>query len=300
MQSLWMVLAALLFAVMGACVKLAASRYSIAEIVFFRALIGCLLLVLFVRWQGVSLATRLPGTHLLRGAVGTIALALWFFATSVLPLGTAMTLNYTSSLFLAAFTVVAALLAGRRADWALGAAVVAGFVGIVLVLQPNLGASASQSIGAIAGLVSGVVSALAYGYVIALGRQGEPAWRTVFYFSLSGVGLGFVGILATGWSAHTWTGVGLLIAIGFTATLAQLAMTHAYGAGRALLTANLQYSAIVFAALLGVVLFADRIAPIGWLGIALIIGSGVVATGLAARGRPRGSSPASTLPAAEK
>ncbi len=274
MQSLWMVFASALFAAMGACVKLASQHYSVAEIVFYRSAIGAVILFAFVRASGGSLRTPLPWTHASRGAVGTLALALWFFATAVLPLGTAMTLNYSSPLFLAAFAVLAAMLAGRRVQWPLALAVVAGFVGVVLVLQPAF--RTEQTVAGIAGLVSGVLSAAAYWHVRELGRLGEPEWRTVFYFSLSGVALGLAGTLVTGFSPHSWRGVALLAAVGITATAAQLAMTRAYGRGRTLLTANLQFSAVVFAALLGEIVFADRIPPIGYLGIAVIVASGVL------------------------
>ena len=285
MQSLWMLVAALLFAVMGACVKLVAlpawGGYSIAEIVFYRSLLGALALAAFVRSRGLSLATPVLGMHLRRSAAGTVALALWFFATTVLPLGTAMTLNYSSSLFLAAFVVAAALLARRPVRWSLALTVLFGFAGVVLVLQPSF--SADQSEGALAGLASGIRSAAAYWHVKELGRLGEPEWRTVFYFSLTGAVLGLAGSALTGFTPHSAVGAALLVAIGVTATLAQLAMTRAFGAGRTLLTANLQYSAIVFASILGVIVFADRIPLLGWLGIAIIIGSGVLATWITSR-----------------
>jgi S-adenosylmethionine uptake transporter len=102
----------------------------------------------------------------------------------------------------------------------------------------------------------------------------------------------------TGFSGHTVSGAALLLAIGVTATLAQLAMTRAYGAGRTLLTANLQYSAIVFASILGVTLFADRIPLIGWIGIGTIIGSGVLATLITARATASVPAPAPTHDAA--
>ena len=285
MQSLWMLVAALLFAVMGACVKLVAlpawGGYSIAEIVFYRSLLGALALAAFVRSRGLSLATPVLGMHLRRSAAGTVALALWFFATTVLPLGTAMTLNYSSSLFLAAFVVAAALLARRPVRWSLALTVLFGFAGVVLVLQPSF--SADQSEGALAGLASGILSAAAYWHVKELGRLGEPEWRTVFYFSLTGAVLGLAGSALTGFTPHSAVGAALLVAIGVTATLVQLAMTRAFGAGRTLLTANLQYSAIVFASILGVIVFADRIPLLGWLGIAIIIGSGVLATWITSR-----------------
>lgn len=294
MQSLWMLVASLLFAVMGACVKLAAAQYSIAEIVFYRSLLGCIGLALFVLARGLSLATPVPWLHLRRGAVGTAALSLWFFATTLLPLGTAMTLNYASSLYLAAFIVIAALAAGRRVNWPLAATVLVGFGGVLMVLQPSI--NPGQAAAGLAGLASGLLSAAAYWHVKELGKVGEPEWRIVFYFTFSGFLLGLVGALLTGLSAHTLSGAALLLAIGLTATLAQLAMTRAYSAGRTLLTANLQYSAIVFASVLGVLLFADRIPLIGWLGIATIIASGVLATLITARGGTAAPAPAAAAP----
>jgi S-adenosylmethionine uptake transporter len=281
MQSLWMLVASLLFAVMGACVKLAAAQYSIAEIVFYRSLLGCVGLAVFVRMQGLTLATPVPWLHLRRGAVGTAALSLWFFATTALPLGTAMTLNYASSLYLAAFVVIAALVAGRHVNWPLAATVLFGFGGVLMVLQPSI--NPDQAAAGIAGFASGLLSAAAYWHVKELGKLGEPEWRIVFYFTFSGFLLGLAGALLTGFSTHTARGAALLVTIGVTATLAQLAMTRAYSVGRTLLTANLQYSAIVFASVLGVLLFADRIPLIGWLGIAAIIASGVLATLITAR-----------------
>jgi S-adenosylmethionine uptake transporter len=302
MQSLWMLVAAFLFAVMGACVKLVAlpawGGYSVAEIVLYRSLLGTLGLLAFARLQGGSLATPVLGMHLRRGAVGTVALSLWFFATTVLPLGTAMTLNYSSSLFLAAFIVVAALLGGRRVNWPLAVTVLIGFIGVILVLQPSF--SAEQSHGALAGLASGILSAAAYWHVKELGKLGEPEWRTVFYFSLAGVVLGLAGSLLTGFTTHSPSGVTLLVTIGVTATLAQLAMTRAYGAGRTLLTANLQYAAIVFASIMGMLVFADRIPLVGWIGIATIIGSGVLATWLTSRRAPVPAPVEAIEPAAEK
>ena len=288
MQSLWMLVAAALFAVMGACVKLAAARYHIAEIVLYRALIGVAALGAYAHFTRRPIGTPVPWAHLRRGAVGTAALSLWFYATSVLPLGTATALNYTSSLFLAAFVLGAALRARRPANMPLLLTVGAGFAGVLLVLQPSIGAG--QGPAAAAGLLSGVRSAAAYWYVRDLGRAGEPEWRIVFYFSLAALALGLAGSLVTGFTAHSAAGVALLAAVGVLALLAQLAMTRAYSRGHALLAASLQYSAIVFAAAIGVVVFADRIALAGWIGMALVLGSGALATWLVQR-RPRQKRP---------
>jgi S-adenosylmethionine uptake transporter len=290
MSALWMLVAAVLFSFMGAMVKFAIQHYGVLEIVFYRSLVGVLALFAFVRWRGESLATPVAHTHLARGAVGTAALALWFYATGALPLGTAMTLNYTSPIFLAALAVGFSLRAGERVDWRLVAAITIGFCGVILVLQPTI--NAAQGVAATAGLVSGVLSAIAYWYVRTLGRLGEPEWRTVFYFALSGTALGLIGSLITGFSGHDARGLALLLGIGVTATLAQLAMTRAYAYGHTLVVANLQFVAIVAASLLGIALFSDRIPLMGWIGILVIIGSGVLSTALVARQH-------STLPAAD-
>jgi len=276
-----MLVAAVLFAVMGAMVKLALVRYGTMEIVFYRSLFGVVSLYAFVRWRRLSLSTTVAATHLGRGVVGTAALALWFYATSALPLGTALTLNYTSPLFLAAFVVTTSLRAKERIDWLLVAAVIVGFVGIVLLLRPTVGGD--QVVAAGAGLVSGVLSAMAYWYVRTLGKLGEPEWRTVFYFTLSGLVLGFVGSLPTGFAPHDARGVALLLGVGVTATFAQLAMTRAYAYGHTLVVANLQFAAVVVASLLGIAIFGDHIPLMGWLGIATIIVSGVWSTVLISR-----------------
>lgn len=291
MQSLWMLAASAMFAAMGACVKLASAHYSVAEIVMYRAATGVVALGAFAHFTRRPLGTPVPWTHFRRGAIGTAALSLWFFSTTVLPLGTATALNYTSSLFLAAFLLGAALRARRPMNWPLAATVALGFAGVLLVLRPSVGSG--QWLGAAAGLLSGVLSATAYWYVRDLARRGEPEWRIVFYFSASALLIGFAGSLVTGFSAHTPWGAALLAAIGTLALLAQLAMTRAYARGHAMLTATLQYSAIVFSALLGVAIFADRIPAVGWFGMAIVIGSGALATWLAQR-RQRPAAPIQT------
>ncbi len=201
MNALWMLVASVLFSVMGACVKLAGRHYGVTEILFYRSLIGAACLFTFVHFRGMSLSTPLAGLHLRRGVVGTAAVFLWFYATTVLPLGTALTLNYTSPLFLALLVMGVAMRSGRRIDWPLMATVGIGFVGVILVLQPNF--APGQAIGAAGGLFSGVLSAIAYWQVKELGERGEPEWRVVFYFSLTGTILGGLGSLAIGFTdAH--------------------------------------------------------------------------------------------------
>jgi len=94
--SLWMLAAGLLFGCMGVFVKLGAPHFTHIELVFYRSFFGLLLVYGIMRHQRVSLATRHWRAHLWRGLSGSIALALFFYCITVLPLATAVTLNYTA------------------------------------------------------------------------------------------------------------------------------------------------------------------------------------------------------------
>src|SRR5688572_19121015 len=113
MQALWMVLASLLFAGMGVCVKYASGYFNSAELVCYRGVLGIAIMWVVARSQGVTLATRHPGMHAWRSLVGVASLGAWFYAIANLPLATAMTLNYMSSVWIAVFLLGGALLAWR-------------------------------------------------------------------------------------------------------------------------------------------------------------------------------------------
>ena len=282
-SSPWLiVVASLLFATMGVCIKLAAAQYSSGEIVMYRGVIGALLISLVSHWRGETLRTPVPGRHLLRSVTGVTALCLWFYAIATLPLATAMTLNYTSSLWLALFVVGGAAVVGRRAaDHALGVAAILGFAGVVLVLRPTI--EQGQIWGGALGLLSGMISALGYLQVAALGRVGESESRIVFYFSIGGAIGGAAIAAVTGWHAHSVVGIALLLAVGVLATVAQLLLTRAYARGNTLVTASLQYLGIAFSYLYGVVLFDDRVTWLAAAGMVAIVGAGVLASLVRAR-----------------
>lgn len=280
-----MVLSSLLFATMGVCVKYASAYYGSGEIVFYRGIVGATTIGLMVWHRGGTLRTSVPGMHFWRSVSGVLALSLWFYAIGGLPLATAMTLNYMSSVWMALFLLGGAILmGGARIDGRLIAAVLAGFAGVALILRPTI--DDHQLWHGLVGLISGMLSATAYLQVTALGRIGEPEYRVVFYFSLGGVVAGALTMLAGGASPHTLEGVALLLAVGVLATVAQLLMTRAYATGKTLVNASLQYLGIVFAFLYGVLLFRD---PVTWMAVAgmiLIVVAGIAATFLRSKTAP--------------
>ncbi|MEO8938517.1 MAG: DMT family transporter [Burkholderiaceae bacterium] len=296
MQSVWMIVAALLFSVMGVAVKLSSAQYGTWEIVAYRGLVGMVVMsgIIAVRaFRGgpslhEALATRHPRLHLTRDISGTVSLTLWFFAIAGLPLATAMTINYSSPLFIGAWVAWTAFRSGERIDRGMTLALLFGFIGVVLLLQPSF--NRDQWMYAIIGVTSTTLTAVAYLSVKALGRAGEPDTRIVFYMSLINALAGFAGALLFGLHAHDPHGIALLLTVGICGALAQLAVTRAFAGGGTLLTANLGYTGIVFSSIWGFVFFGDRVQTTSGFGMAIVVVSGVLATLMTARALRRAAS----------
>lgn len=293
MQAVWMLFSSLMFASMGVCVKFASAHFNSTELVFYRGLLGIVFMTVYARIHGTSLRTRYPAMHAWRSAIGVMALSAWYYAIAHLPLATAMTLNYMSGVWIAAFLVGGALMMGKPgkkgpSQGPLVLAILASFAGVVMLLRPAM--DQNQSFAGLIGLLSGLGAAFAYMQVMAISRMGEPEIRTVFYFAVGTTVAGALGMSITGMSTWNWQHALWLPPIGLLASLGQLAMTKAYSMsqnhGGTLMVANLQYAGIVFAALYSLMLFGDQIPLTGWAGMGLIIVSAIAATALRARAAP--------------
>ncbi len=284
-----MVLGSFLFATMAVGIKFASSSFGTLELVFYRGIVSVVFMAVVMHARGVPLRTPVPMMHVWRSTVGVLSLSAWFYGIAHLPLATAMTLNYMSGVWVAAFIVGGALLYGGQAQrqGPLMGTVMLGFIGVVMTLRPTI--DHDQLFAGVVGLLSGMGAALAYLQVTALGKVGEPEVRTVFYFSIGTAIVGIVGALFTGltpWSQVSGTAMAWVIPIGVLASLGQWCMTRAYSHGATLVVASMQYTGIVFASIYSLALFGEYIAPIGWAGIAVIVTSGVMATILRSRALP--------------
>jgi len=265
--------ASFFFASMGVCVKFAAEVFSAPEIVFYRSVISLVMMFSLVRLRSIPIRTPHWRFQLWRSASGFVSLLLYFYAVSLLPLALAVTLAYTSPLFLAVYL---GLFGKARLGRGMLGALVLGFIGVALLLRPTL--HADQLLGGVIGLGSGMLAGLAYYNVKELGERGEVEERTVFYFSLLSTVASGVWMTLSEFHRLDLRGGLLLLGVGSFGTLAQLAMTRAYKRGNTLVAASLAYSTVIFASLFGMLFWRETLSFGAWSAIALIVASGVVST----------------------
>ncbi len=265
-------LTAVLLAVMFALVKLAASRGAhLVETLFYRQ-VGSTLCATALVMMGPglgSLRTRRPGAHALRMVLGMSAMALNFLAMIILPLAEATAIGFSVPIF---SSVLAALvLREATGKWRWGA-IAAGFVGVLLIIQPSGGRVPLE------GAAVALVGALATAWVTIMIRQlgaTERTTTTVFFFAVSS--LLPMGILMLWFvQAHdpvTWM---ILAGMALAGGLAQLTLTASLRLAPVALVMPMDYTSLLWATLLGIWLFAQMPTAGTWIGAPVVIASGLV------------------------
>lgn len=269
----YMVGAALAFSVMSLLVKVAGQRLPAQEIVMARAVVTLLLSAWGIHRAGVP-AWGTPGKRgllMLRGTVGFLALSCFYHSLVHLPLADATVIQYTNPVWAG---LLAVPFLGERLRRREVASVLVSMAGVALVMRPSFlfgHGVGLEPVTVIIGLLGAMFSGVAYVTVRKLGATEHPA-VIVFYFSLISV----FAALPTALPGALWpTPVEwlVLLGVGVTTQIGQIAVTHGLRlerAGRATATAYLQ---IVFAALWGIVFFTELPDWGTFLGAALIIGS---------------------------
>jgi drug/metabolite transporter (DMT)-like permease len=277
---LWIIVATFFFSLMGSFVKLGATHFSSVELVFYRSFISLLFLLIYIVISQKEIKTPHLRKQIYRGVVGFLSLAFFFYAIAHLNLGSAMTLNYTSPIFLGFFLP---LISHQKIKKSILLCTITGFIGTLFILDPH-GEWQSWFAGLI-GLISGIGAALAYIHVIQLSKLNEPDWRTVFYFTLvSTLGSG-LWISFTDYQRLIWDDVWILIPLGLSATIAQIAMTRAYRLGNSLVIGALSYLTIVFSGVISLLYFNETMRMEDVLGAILIIASGAIASNISLKSR---------------
>lgn len=264
---IWMILGSFCFGTMNALVKWTSDHTDVWMIIMVRSAVIAFTVAAFAASRGISLKVNDHRTMLLRCIVGLIAMILYFTALGRIPIGQAVTLQYTGPLFVA-------LLSGRilaeRVSASLASLVLTAFAGIVLIVSPEVG---TVDPNALLALGSGFFAALAYMYVRELRKTDSPA-TVIFWFAAFSV-VGSIVQSAPHIPELDSKTIAALIGIGIGAGGGQLGITMAYHKANAAWVSAFSYLTVLVATFYGFFLFGETLSIADWLGGALVVGSGI-------------------------
>jgi drug/metabolite transporter (DMT)-like permease len=279
------------FALMSTVVKVEAAAFPIAQIVFFRSLFAMALLVVWLAARGefpAALHTRRPGGHLVRSLIGSGGMFSSFLSVALLPLADSTALSYAAPLMTVA---LAALFLGEAVRVYRWAAVAAGLVGVVVMLSDHLGeGGAGSSLGVAAALTGAVCAAAATIQTRRLVTT-EQTGAIVFYFSLTTTLMGALALTLAAWWPADWPlaaafasqrwaapdfgGFLWLALTGILGGFGQIFMTQSYRYADASIIACFDYSSMIFAATLSLIVFDVAPSPRILLGAAIVAAAGL-------------------------
>ena len=264
---LWMIFGSFCFGTMNALVKWTSVHADVWMIIMVRSAVIAFAVAAFASSRGISLRINNRRTMLLRCAVGLTAMILYFTALGRIPIGQAVTLQYTAPLFVA-------LLSGRvlaeRVSAGIAFLVITAFAGIVLIVSPELGKVEPDALLA---LGSGFFAAFAYMYVRELRTTDSPT-SVVFWFAAASVAGSVVQAAPDLFSLDTKT-LAALVGIGIGAGGGQVGITMAYQKANAAWVSAFSYLTVIVATFYGFTVFGETLSTADWIGGLLIVGSGV-------------------------
>jgi len=278
----YMLLASLLFAFMGAFAKELSASMNSVEIVFFRNVFGVVLILLSIYKKPLQQEGGKPFLLIFRGVAGFLALLMFFYNISVISLAEAMTFSKTSPIFTAIFAYIFVKEKISFQGWI---GVLVGFVGILFITKFD-GSSLDKTDWL--GILCGVGAGLAYTSIRELKNYYENRAIVLSFMTIGTLGPIVLMIIAEFYTATTfdfmiapfvmphisdWL---VIVALGVFSTFAQIYMTKAYSSAKAGIIGTISYSNIVFSIILG--MFLGDAFPDIWvfLGILLIVYSGVL------------------------
>lgn len=263
--------ATFLLSAMFALAKLASDRgVNLLELLFFRQAIAVLpVLALVLSGPGIgSLRTQRPLKHMTRTAVGATGMALNFATVAMLPLAETQTLWFTTPLFA---TILSALVLRELVGVHRWSAVAIGFIGVLIVVQPQSGHI--PLLGAMLGLGAAFVTAIVTILLRQMGRTEAPLTIVFWFATMSAIPLGCV--LPWFWQAHDTLTWALIIAMGVTGGLGQIALTYSLRLAPVSVVAPVDYTSLIWSTAFGALLFGALPTPWTWIGAPVIIASGL-------------------------
>lgn len=269
MRSAGILVATLAGALMSVCVKLTAGHYHPWEIVLYNAGCSAIASFLILKLKRLPLRSVCPGHELVRGVLGVASMGLSYWCLQMLPLATTVTFRYTAPIYTVFFAILISLYRRHKPPLLASCCVLAGFGGVLLILRPAFdnGTLIQMMISASAGPVIACVAILLH----RMGELGEHPVRMLFYSSICCFLFGLVMTLPRGLSPHTCEKAFLLGGICLFGLANPFFVALGWSRGNLVLGAALQLCGVVFAAVLGVLLFEEKLDAMTACGIGVIM-----------------------------
>jgi drug/metabolite transporter (DMT)-like permease len=265
----FMLLSVALFCVMDVLVKLLSQTYHPFQVAFFRSLFALVPIGVMVAARGGPriLRTRHLGGHAARSVVGIAALLMFFYSFAHMKLADVVAIGFAGPLFITALSVP---MLGEQVGWRRWSAVVVGFLGVILVVDPGSGVFDPVAFIALG-------AALFYSFAVIVVRKlstTESNAAIVFYFSIAATAV-CGAMMPFLWIRPTSEHVALLVLIGLLGGSAQYVMVEAFRWGQVSMLAPFEYTAIFFSLGFGYVLFGETATATMLAGVAIIASSGL-------------------------
>lgn len=270
-------MAVFLFMVMAAMIKVATQNVPSGQAVFFRSFFAMPIIIVWIWRAGEMREALTPKNlkgHIWRGLFGTSAMALTFAGLGLLPLPEVTAIGYATPMFT---VILAAIMLGERVRLFRISAVALGLVGVMIVIWPRLSLDdigTAGTLGAMFVLGASVLRAFVQIHIRTLVKTEHTA-AIVFYFSLTATTLSLLS-LPFGWVVPAGTDLFLLIGAGLIGGIAQIMVTASYRFGGASMLAPFDYTSLIFAALIGYLIFAELPTTETVIGATLVVLGGVI------------------------
>jgi drug/metabolite transporter (DMT)-like permease len=271
-------ISAFLLASMSAMVRFLGEKYPVGQIVFFRSAFAIIPVVLIYAWRNelaAAVGTSRPFGHLGRGVISIGGMFLNFAALARLPIVDATAISFAAPLITVAMAAIFLKERVRIYRWS---AVVVGFIGILVMLAPYLdvkqhAVAAASTLGLAFAITAAFCNA---GSVIQTRRltETETTSSIVFYFSLI-CALAGLATWPLGWLSPSWPELAALVTIGLFGGVAHILLTESYRLAPASLVAPFDYTAMLWAFVLGYVFFHEVPTVHVFIGAAIIAAAGL-------------------------
>ena len=265
------------FTGMATLIKLVSARYPVGELTFFRSFFALIPVAL---WVGVRefpyvFRTKVLGGHVIRSIAGATAMFCGFTALSILPIADATAIGYASPLMT---VILAVFLLGEKVHITRWTAVAIGLCGVLVILSDYFGPEASPAngiyaVGAIFSIAGAFTGALAATQTRSLTRI-EPAATIVLYFSLFTALFSLVTV-PFGWKLPDARDAVALVAAGIFGGLGQVFLTQSYRFGDASLIAPFDYTSMLWALVVSLLVFGTWPSHVVLIGAGIVIAAGI-------------------------